>query len=207
MRRRRRRRRQTLTVTVQAAGGHVRVSGTGVLITAGTLLNAFDGDGKVLTPIGTRNATMNALVLQPDGKLVVAGQIDGNAQSGLALARYSPDGSVDPGFGSGGFVTTVLRDASALALALQPDGKLVAGGYAPAPGSSLQSVLARYNSDGSIDTVAAAADPALEFVPATRLLRAVSYSRTADRRCRRRTRFLAPLNEDGTFIAIRPAEW
>ena len=49
-----------------------------------------------------------ALVIQPDGKIVAAGLVaDGNAQRNyFALARYNLNGSLDPGFGTGGVVLT-----------------------------------------------------------------------------------------------------
>ena len=73
-----------------------------------------------------------ALVIQADGKLVVGGS---------SLVRYTPEGSLDPSFGTGGRVCTGVR-----ALALQPDGKIVA--VVADTGSF---TLARYNSDGSLD--------------------------------------------------------
>src|SRR5439155_6299847 len=57
------------------------------------------------------------LVVQADGRIVVAG--------GISLARYNQNGSLDPSFGSGG---RALTDFDALALALQPDGKVVVVG-------------------------------------------------------------------------------
>ena len=126
----------------------------------GTLDPTFGTDGKVITafhnPSGTSfDNVLHALVLQPDGKLVAAGtsrtvpyRLD------FALARYNPDGTLDPTFGTGGEVTTDfgfdLGDDQAFALALQPDGKLVATGRAvPENGAGIG--LVRYNSDGTLD--------------------------------------------------------
>jgi len=89
-----------------------------------------------------------ALILQPDGKLVVAGSLSWPLSWDFALARYNPDGSSDATFGVGGMVTTDFgRPAEgAYALILQPDGKLVAAGssYYISSGTSSNFALARY---------------------------------------------------------------
>ncbi|MCS6926252.1 MAG: delta-60 repeat domain-containing protein [Candidatus Binatia bacterium] len=91
----------------------------------------------------------SALVLQADGKIVVAG----HAAGGFVLVRYQPDGSLDPSFGTGGTVTTAISGTGdfASALAVQADGKLVVAGYVSmAPQYSI--ALLRYNPDGTLDT-------------------------------------------------------
>ena len=90
----------------------------------GSLDTSFGAGGKVTTPIGAANA----LVLQPDGKLVAAGS-NYISPSDFVLVRYNPNGSLDTSFGGDGKVTTAIGfGAEANALALQPDGKLVAAG-------------------------------------------------------------------------------
>ena len=59
------------------------------------------------TSIGNRHDVANALVVQPDGKLVAAGYA---STSGLALVRYNADGTLDGTFGTGGTVTTRIRN-------------------------------------------------------------------------------------------------
>lgn len=96
----------------------------------GTLDAGFGGAGTVATPSG---AWSNAAVLQPDGKLVVAG-VWMTGGYDFALARYDIDGSLDPGFGSGGSVTAPIGgSSSAQAVVLQPDGKIVAAGLSDDP--------------------------------------------------------------------------
>jgi uncharacterized delta-60 repeat protein len=94
-------------------------------------------------------------VLQPDGKLLVAGAYknEGGARQ-FALARYNTDGSLDQSFGSGGKTTTSLGSADAFgtAVALQSDGKIVLGGYFDSGRRNHDFALARYNSDGTLDT-------------------------------------------------------
>ena len=106
----------------------------------GSLDTSFGTGGKVTTAFGSDNAGAFALVLQPDGKLVAAG----DTRTEFALARFNADGSLDPSFGGDGRVTTALF--AAYALVLQPDGKLVAAG-----GSPDGLALTRYNPDGSLD--------------------------------------------------------
>jgi uncharacterized delta-60 repeat protein len=114
----------------------------------GSLDPSFGDGGRVTTDFTSLDEG-NAVVVQPDGKIVVAGQIlPGQNTRRFALARYRPDGSLDPSFGKGGKVVSIEGDAGqrggASALVLQTDGKLVAGG---APFN-----LVRFNPDGSVDT-------------------------------------------------------
>ena len=102
------------------------------------------GSGEVTTPIGT-SAGADAIVVQPDGKIVAAGGVvQSDSSQDFALARYEPDGTLDPTFGSAGIVQSPAGTASAVAL--QPDGKIVAAGTA-----SSQIRVVRYNTDGSLD--------------------------------------------------------
>jgi uncharacterized delta-60 repeat protein len=92
------------------------------------------------------------LVLQPDGKLVVAG--DGSAAQGeFVLARYNADGTLDPNFGQSGIVTIAIPGDGAYSLVRQPDGKLVAAGdYIPTLGNGdFEFALARSETDGVLD--------------------------------------------------------
>ena len=121
----------------------------------GELDRSFSADGGVLTDFGGFEEA-SAVVVQPEGKLVAAGTAFVGGNRDFALARYQPDGSLDTGFGSGGLVLTdfgVGTDDGAASLAIQPDGKLVAGGFSNAgsPGD-FDFALARYNPDGSLDT-------------------------------------------------------
>ena len=92
-----------------------------------------------------------ALALQGDGRVVAAGGVVSNGFGAFALARYGPSGRLDPTFGEGGKVTTRPEsvDARAFAVVIQPDGKLVAGGYALR--GSFDFAIARYLPDGALD--------------------------------------------------------
>jgi uncharacterized delta-60 repeat protein len=121
-------------------------------------------NGIVLTSFGGA-AAARAVALQEDGKIVIAGLAGTGDPSDpgfkFALARYNGDGSLDTSFGSGGIVTTTIGNIIAAdlpyggvanAMAIQPDGKIVAGGaqFVPWPGRGNFAIV-RYLSDGSLD--------------------------------------------------------
>ena len=122
------------------------------------------GDGVVTTDFpDTDTDAANALVLQPNGKLVAAGVAwpDINSPRRIALARYEDDGSLDTGFGEDedGLVVTSFPPKSegdvANALLRRPNGKLIAVGivhdYPNGIGKGNVG-LVQYNADGSLDT-------------------------------------------------------
>ena len=118
----------------------------------GSLDPTFGLGGKVVTAFGTFEDEAQALLLQPDGKLVAAGvTFDSTGTTAdFALARYNPDGTLDSTFGVGGKVTTDFggRDRG-LAAVLQDDGKIVVAGESD---DGHDVALARYNSGGSLDS-------------------------------------------------------
>ena len=117
----------------------------------GSLDPSFGSGGKVVTDFGGESFVWGVGV-QPDGKIVVAGDSGGD----FALARYNRDGSLDSNFGSGGKVLTDFGGPStdtALAVAIEPNGKIVAAGHtAAAPFTDFNFALARYNRDGGLDS-------------------------------------------------------
>jgi uncharacterized delta-60 repeat protein len=121
--------------------------------TDGSLDTTFDGDGIVRTKFGSDFDEAYDLVVQDDGKIVVAGYCRCGGRNIFALARYNPDGSLDTNFDHDGRVTSDISsgwDKGAAAIALQDDGKIIAAGFALV--SSEDFALVRYNSDGSLDT-------------------------------------------------------
>jgi uncharacterized delta-60 repeat protein len=116
----------------------------------GSLDTSFGKGGMVTTSVGA-SSFAQALVIQPDGKIVAAGL--GGPSKGpqaFALVRYNPDGSLDTSFGEGGMVTTGVGGSSfAQALVIQADGKIVAAGGGGK--SHYAFVLARYTTNGSLD--------------------------------------------------------
>jgi uncharacterized delta-60 repeat protein len=94
---------------------------------------AFGIDGVVVTNLSSGDQDrLNAMLIQSDGKVILAGFSNGPSSSLFALARYRAGGSLDTTFGTGGKVLTDfgLSFASCMALAIQSDGKIVAVGGA-----------------------------------------------------------------------------
>jgi uncharacterized delta-60 repeat protein len=115
----------------------------------GSLDTTFNGTGVVTTDLGMWEFG-NALAVQGDGKIIVAGR-SGLTGPGyhIAVARYTPAGALDSGFGTGGVVTTSIGDyAAAYAVAVQPDGKVVVAGLGDGRGL----VVVRYTTGGELDT-------------------------------------------------------
>ncbi len=117
--------------------------------TDGNLDNSFGTNGKVAIPFGSSSAIGNAVAIQSDGKIVVAG----DTFHAFALARYNSNGSLDTTFDTDGLVSTPFGSSEdyGQAIAIQSDGKIVVAGKT---GVGIGSVfaLARYNSNGSLDT-------------------------------------------------------
>ena len=160
-------------------GRAIAVQVDGKLVVAGSAVSAngvqgfelrrYDADGTLDTSFGPSQSgevitdffgvadSAYALAIQPDGKIVVGGaatQVGGNVD--FALARYNPNGTLDTGFGPAqtGLVTTDFygNTDDITGLAIQPDGKIVAEGTTVISGSDSAFALARYNSDGALDT-------------------------------------------------------
>ena len=128
----------------------------------GTLDPAFGQGGVATTAFTDFVNSANAVAIQADGKIVVAGETqssDGSVDQ-FALARFNTNGTLDIGFGAGGKVTTDFLGLhaggfhqTANVVLLQSDGKILAGGVARAGyRSPEQTALARYSYDGSLDT-------------------------------------------------------
>jgi uncharacterized delta-60 repeat protein len=124
---------------------------------------SFGSQGWTSTSFGDDDSVASSVVLQPDGKILAAGVRAKLVEPGIyesrgfVLARYLSDGRVDPAFGEDGRVTSRIGDGGqAISLALQPNGKIVAGGSTI--GRSGENVdatadlaLIRYMPDGRLD--------------------------------------------------------
>src|SRR5207237_886296 len=125
----------------------------------GTVDSTFGTGGKVTTGFYGGHDEIHALALQPDGKIVAAGQATWGGDAWYAvLARYDSNGNLDTSFGSGGKVITDFSPNGGnkyhrlYAVAVQPDGKIVAAGASRYYENSDSLAVARYQSDGSPDS-------------------------------------------------------
>jgi uncharacterized delta-60 repeat protein len=136
----------------QQADGKIVITGvhSGVYTVArintnGTLDNSFDTDG-----MQTVGFAPDAIAVQADGKIVVAGSISNGSDNGFILARYNSNGSVDNTFdGDGSQTTDFGGDDFAASIALQSDSKIVVTGQTFNAGPDF--ATARYNTNGSLD--------------------------------------------------------
>ena len=123
---------------------------------SGGLDPTFDGDGKVTWAPGDGFASGSAVALQPDGRIVVAGQSwTESAFDGIVVLRYEPEGTLDEAFGIDGVATAEFTAGTdgggdgAGGVALQPDGKIVVAGDAGGPAEYTSRFgLARFGDDG-----------------------------------------------------------
>jgi uncharacterized delta-60 repeat protein len=124
------------------------------LATPGQLDPSFGAGGVAVTQFPSSYSGARAVAVQADGRIVAAGFAHTNDSilADFAVVRYAAGGSPDPTFGVGGTVRTDFggRFDDALAVAVQPDGKIVvAGASSDATGSDM--AVARYASDGTLD--------------------------------------------------------
>ncbi|MEW6348652.1 MAG: DUF4347 domain-containing protein [Thermodesulfobacteriota bacterium] len=118
----------------------------------GSLDDEFNYGGTVTTSISTGLDEANAVAIQTDGKIVVAGDASISSKWRFAVVRYTSDGSLDPTFsGDGKLVTVLSTNDHAYGVAIQTDGKIVVAGSSY-NGSNNDFSVARYNSDGTLDT-------------------------------------------------------
>src|SRR6185437_11879272 len=109
------------------------------------------GTGEVIGSFSASDYAQTG-ALQSNGSIVVGGYATVSGVRELLLARYTSAGVLDTSFGNGlGYVTTpVLNGAEVTGMAVQSDGKIVVDGIAT--GSTDQIVVARYNTNGTLDT-------------------------------------------------------
>ncbi|MFK7957353.1 MAG: hypothetical protein AB8B96_14745 [Lysobacterales bacterium] len=143
-----------------AAGSQSVSEGTNIglvrFTNSGTLDSSFSDDGLSDTSLrGPVNAQGQAIVHQPDGMVVLAGFVGVSfSDRNFVLSRYQQDGSLDETFGNLGIVVTDFADGedAAFALAIQPDGKLLAAGSVRVPPATANDFgIARYLPDGTLD--------------------------------------------------------
>ena len=140
-------------------GGIGRIMGADNLALARYLPNgladpSFGQGGRVVVDAGAMQESIRALALQPDGSIVAAGRTNGEKRGDLLLARFAPNGALDPTFGGPrtGMAINDLGTAEEglTSVALTPDGSIIAGGVvAPSPNGDM--AVLRYDRRGRID--------------------------------------------------------
>ncbi|MBM4023652.1 MAG: hypothetical protein FJ284_15695, partial [Planctomycetes bacterium] len=123
--------------------GLVRLTATGALDTN------FGQGGKVITPLSSTHDGADAMLVQPDGSILVGGYENSSGSTRLALIKYTANGNLAADFGTGGKAVAPVSDSYGFAIALQGSKILVAGRTA---GSSSGMLVVRYNADGSLDS-------------------------------------------------------
>jgi uncharacterized delta-60 repeat protein len=118
----------------------------------GSADHEFSKDGRVTIDLRGSDYAFD-LALQPDGKIVVAGERDTKTKTTFAIARLMPKGGLDKDFGGGdGVVLTDFgkRYQGANAVVVYPNGNIAAGGFA-SNGSTGRWAIARYGPRGVLD--------------------------------------------------------
>lgn len=117
----------------------------------GQLDGSFGTNGVVKSVINNTSAEVDNLSLQSDGKIVAVGRVDFD----IAVTRYTPNGTLDNTFGSGGSVVTDFQGGYDYKpdVRIQADGRIVVSCRAGGPNYAISAVgIARYLPNGSLDS-------------------------------------------------------
>ncbi|MCB1204791.1 MAG: SUMF1/EgtB/PvdO family nonheme iron enzyme [Verrucomicrobiae bacterium] len=142
----------TVRALVPVAGEKFYMGGAFTSVNGGlrnhiALLNADGTADGSFDPGDGANNQVETLAVQPDGKVIIGGwftRYDGIVRN--RIARILPDGNIDPSFDPGSGFNGVVAS-----VALQPDGKILAGGYFTTCNGTPRNYVARLNPDGSLD--------------------------------------------------------
>jgi uncharacterized delta-60 repeat protein len=143
-----------LVVVGSWGGGAVRTNFAVMRYHAsGSIDTSFGSGGRVMTDFDGDDDVARSVVMQPDGKILVAGWTRiGTRTPDFALARYLPDGSLDPAFsGDGRLVTNLGGTDRAVDVLVQPNGSIVAVGYSNVYGGDDDVAVVRYYPNGRLD--------------------------------------------------------
>lgn len=119
----------------------------------GGLDTSFGVGGSVTVTIGATGNTARALALQPDGKILVAGDYANGSNNDFAVVRFTANGTLDTTFGSGGKAVSPAGTSTdyAYSVALQSTGHILVAGYAYVVSTS-DFAMVRFTAAGSVDT-------------------------------------------------------
>ncbi|MBU2651081.1 MAG: T9SS type A sorting domain-containing protein [Bacteroidetes bacterium] len=118
----------------------------------GTIDETFGNSGKVMTDIYKSYNDAQAVIIQPDGKILAGGYTNGlGVQQYCTLVRYQSEGTYDASFGSGGVFTFNFGTevSQVFDIALQADGKILICGYSNSGDADIS--VARVLPDGGLD--------------------------------------------------------
>jgi len=124
------------------------------LLENGALDPSFGGDGIVNLTLGTDSSSAQAVSVQPDGRILIAGSAKGAVDFDFMFARLNADGTPDLTFGGGDgseIVPVGTEQDRAEALALGPGGRIVASGEARLPASEVGAAVAVLGANGLPD--------------------------------------------------------
>ncbi len=114
----------------------------------GTLDRSFGANGIVTTDLGSLDDAANGVAIQSDGKIVAVGVSGEN----VALARYLPDGALDPTFNGGGTAVSDLGfDDVANGVAITPGGTILVAGTRLGAHINLDAYVASYGPNGRLN--------------------------------------------------------
>ena len=118
----------------------------------GSLDTSFGTNGVALIDINGRGDVAEAVAIQPDGKIVVAGMSSIFPEpSQFAVTRVQANGAIDASFGTSGTVLTPFGIFAAVRdMVIQQDGRIVVVGISSSGGTP-DLAVARYHPDGSLD--------------------------------------------------------
>jgi len=120
----------------------------------GSLDDSFGNEGIVIAPLTDHSEQAYKVIVQPDGKILLAGFQEENNIGDFAVARYNASGILDETFGNGGFaiIDGGTDSESAYDIVLQNDGKIILGGSVFNQLTTVDDfALLRLNTDGSPD--------------------------------------------------------
>ena len=142
----------TVSTSVLQPDGKIFIGGNftsynGISINRIARLNADGSLDASFNPGAGANLSVWTIAHQPDGKILIGGDFTSyNGTSINRIARLNADGSLDTSFNPGTGV-----DGSVLTLVLQPNGKILIGGTFRSYNGTTRDIIARLNSDGSLD--------------------------------------------------------
>jgi uncharacterized delta-60 repeat protein len=119
----------------------------------GSLDTSFGVDGKATTDFGASMDVTNAIAIDSNGKIILAGYSNIEGNYNFAVVRYNIDGTLDTSFSADGKLTTDIGadDDVARSIAIDGNDKIVLSGYSYI-GGNYDFAAVRYNVDGTLDT-------------------------------------------------------